>query len=65
MLSAQVSSWLQDDFNMLKNYLEGKIVKRVLSLTENDISILLEDGIIIDFVYLEDEITFDIKIPNV
>ncbi|WP_157049012.1 hypothetical protein [Syntrophomonas palmitatica] len=49
---------------MLKNYLEGKTVKRILSCTENSISILLEDGVIVDFVHLEDEIIFDIKTPD-
>ncbi|MDD2621309.1 MAG: hypothetical protein PHC92_11660 [Syntrophomonadaceae bacterium] len=46
---------------MLRNYVEGKKVQKVISCTENQISLLMEDGNIISFLQLEDELIFDIE----
>ncbi|MGS0763889.1 hypothetical protein [Syntrophomonas curvata] len=63
MARCQVSKLLLDDYDMLSRYMEGKAVKMILNCTENNISMLMEDGIIIDFSNLEDEIIFDIRLP--
>lgn len=60
---ARVSKLLLDDFDMLSRYLEGKAVKKILNCTETTITLLMEDGIIVDFSHLEDEIIFDISLP--
>lgn len=63
MARCQVSKFLLDDYDMLSRYMEGKAVKKILNCTENNITMLMEDGIIIDFSNLEDEIIFDIRLP--
>ncbi|MDD3024605.1 MAG: hypothetical protein PHE26_11975 [Syntrophomonadaceae bacterium] len=55
------SRLLIDDYRMLRNYVEGKKVQKVISCTENQISLLMEDGNIISFLQLEDELIFDIE----
>ncbi len=64
MISTRVSSLLHDDYRMLQNHVEGKRIAKVLSFTENNITLLMEDDIIVDFVQLEDEIITDIKLPQ-
>jgi hypothetical protein len=63
MARYQISKLLLDDYNMLSRYMEGKAIKKILNCTENNITMLMEDGIIIDFSNLEDEIIFDIRLP--
>ena len=63
MARCQVSKFLLDDYYMLSRYIEGKAVKKILNCTENNITMLMEDGIIVDFSNLEDEIIFDIRLP--
>lgn len=63
MARCQVSKFLLDDYDMLSRYIEGKAVKKILNCTETNITMLMEDGIIIDFSNLEDEIIFDIRLP--
>lgn len=63
MQPARVSALLRDDYLMLKRYLEGKTIKKILTCTETSISMLLDNGIIVDFIHLEDEIIFDINLP--
>jgi len=63
MARCQVSKFLLDDYHMLSRYMEGKAVKKILNCTENNITMLMEDGIIVDFSNLEDEIIFDIRLP--
>lgn len=63
MRTASVSALLRDDYLLLQRYLEGKAIKRILKCTETNVSMLIENGIIIDFIHLEDEIIFDIKLP--
>lgn len=59
----QVSKFLTEDYQMLSRYIEGKAIKKILICTESNITMLMEDGIIIDFSNLEDEILFDIRLP--
>lgn len=63
MAPYQVSKFLRDDYDMLSRYMEGKAVKKILKCTETTITMLMEDGIIIDFSNLEDELIFDIRLP--
>ena len=59
----QISKFLVEDYQMLTRYMEGKAIKKILNCTETNITMLMEDGIIIDFSNLEDEILFDIRLP--
>jgi len=59
----QISKFLIEDYQMLIRYMEGKAIKKILNCTETNITILMEDDIIIDFSNLEDEILFDIRLP--
>jgi hypothetical protein len=59
----QISKFLIDDYQMLARYMEGKAIKKILNCTETNITLLMEDSIIIDFSNLEDEILFDIRLP--
>jgi len=59
----QISKFLIDDYQMLTRYMEDKAIKKILNCTETNITLLMEDGIIIDFSNLEDEILFDIRLP--
>lgn len=63
MRAASVSALLRDDYLFLQRYLEGKAIRKILKCTETHISMLIENGVIIDFIHLEDEIIFDIKLP--
>lgn len=63
MQAASVSALLRDDYLLLQRYLEGKAIKRILNCTETKVSMLIENGVIVDFIHLEDEIIFDIKLP--
>jgi hypothetical protein len=63
MRAASVSALLRDDYLFLQQHLEGKAIKRILQCTETNVSMLIENGVIIDFIHLEDEIIFDIKLP--
>lgn len=64
MAKARISELLMDDYQMLARYLEGKSIKKILSCTETQVALLLDDGIIIKFLHLEDELIFDIKIAE-
>ncbi|MDD2586097.1 MAG: hypothetical protein PHT79_08665 [Syntrophomonadaceae bacterium] len=58
-----VSLLLVDDYRLLTRYLEGKVIKKIVACTEKNVAMLLEDGIIIHFLQLEDELIFDIELP--
>ncbi|SHH11626.1 hypothetical protein SAMN02745221_01719 [Thermosyntropha lipolytica DSM 11003] len=60
-----IKSRLLEDYQMLTRYAEGKKIKKILDLTETSITLLMEDNTIIQFLWLEDEIIFDIKPPSI
>jgi len=64
MQAASVSPLLRDDYMLLQKYLEGQAIKRILNCTETRVSILIENDVIVDFIHLEDEIIFDIRLPQ-
>jgi membrane protease subunit (stomatin/prohibitin family) len=49
---------------MLNRYAVGKSIKSILDVKENKITLLLDDGTIVNFSQFEDEIIFDIELPN-
>ncbi len=55
-----VSDLLIDDYQLLKRYVEGKKIKKIVECTETIISLLIEDGILLKIFFLEDELLFDI-----
>lgn len=61
MAKAHISELLMDDYQMLARYLEGKSIKKILACTETQVALLLDDGVIIKFLQLEDELIFDIE----
>lgn len=61
MKNNNISSLLIDDYRMLSNYIEGKTVRKIIACTENQIALLMENGIIIRFLQLEDELIFDVE----
>jgi len=63
MQAASVSPLLRDDYLLLQKYLEGQSVKRILNCTETRVSILMEGNVIVDFIHLEDELIFDVRLP--
>ena len=65
MKNKRVSYWLMDDYQMLADYMEGNIVKKILSLTETHVILLMKDNVVIKFSHLEDELIFDIELPPV
>lgn len=60
---SRISIWLMDDYHLLARHLVGKTVQNVLCCTEQTVTLLMDDGTIVDFLPLEDEIMFDIKEP--
>lgn len=64
MRKKRISDMLFEDYQMLAQYIEGKKIKKVLALTTTSITLLLEDNTIIDFLWLEEEMIFDIKPPS-
>lgn len=56
------SSLLWDHFNMLVQHLEGRRIDQVLTCTENSISLLLENDVIVIFSNLEDELIVDLEL---
>lgn len=58
-----ISGLLQDDYKLLNHHIVGKSIKKILDFTENNISMLMEDGTIINFLQFEDELIFDIETP--
>ncbi|MBO8159863.1 hypothetical protein [Thermosyntropha sp.] len=60
----KTNKMLEDYYNLLANYTEGKKIKKVLGLSETHVTLLMEDDVIIQFMLLEDEIIFDIKPPK-
>lgn len=63
MQAASVSPLLREDYLLLQKYLEGQSIIRILNCTETRVSILMEGNIIVDFIHLEDELIFDIRLP--
>lgn len=59
-----ISHLLWDDYHLLAKYLEGSTIKKILDCTETHVALLLEDGIIVKFLHLEDEIIFDVELPK-
>lgn len=55
---------LQDDYQLLIRHAVGKSIKKILDLTENNISLLLEDGTVVSFLRFEEELIFDIELPD-
>lgn len=47
---------------MLVQHLEGKRIDQVLTCTENSISLLLENDVIVVFSNLEDELIVDLEL---
>ncbi len=60
MQRQNISSWLLREYELLRRILEGKAVEKILAYTENHVSLLLEDGTIVKFLHLEDELIFDV-----
>lgn len=56
-----VSKQLIDDYQMLSDYVEGKMVKKIIACTEDQIALLMEGGFVVRFLQLEDELIFDIE----
>lgn len=46
---------------MLSDYVEGKMVKKIIACTEDQIALLMEGGFVVRFLQLEDELIFDIE----
>lgn len=63
MDNRQVSEFLWDYYQMLQRYLVGKRVKSIIRCTESNVALLMDDGTIIDFSHLEEELFFDICLP--
>jgi len=63
MREGPVPDWLGDDRALLARYTEGKYIEKILACRETEVSLLLSDGTIVDFVQMEDEIIVDI-IPS-
>lgn len=63
MVKKRISTWLADDYHLLDRHIVGKTVQNVLCCTEQAITLLMDDGTVIDFLPLEDEVLFDIKEP--
>lgn len=61
MDKSNISQQLIDDYQMLSNYVEGKTIKKIITCTEDQIALLMEGGIVIRFLQLEDELIFDIE----
>ena len=61
MAKVQISELLMDDYRMLAHYLEGKSIKKILSCTETQVALLLDDNTIVKFLHFEDDLIFDIK----
>lgn len=56
-----ISSWLHREYMVLSRFVEGKAVAKILGYTENHIALLMEDGTIVKFLHLEDELIFEIE----
>lgn len=61
LVNSKISQLLLDDYKMLVNYVEGKTVQKILACTENQVALLMEDGNVIRFLQIEDELIFDIE----
>lgn len=61
MHGANISRLLLKEYNLLRRVLEGKAVKRILGYTEDHVALLMEDGTIVKFLHLEDELIMDIE----
>lgn len=62
MHRANISRLLLKEYNLLRRVIEGKAIKRVLRYTEDQVALLMEDGTIVKFLNLEDELIMDIEI---
>ena len=62
MHKACISRYLLKEYDTLRKVLEGKAIKRILGYTEECVSLLMEDGTIVRFLPLEDELISDIEI---
>lgn len=65
MSNKKVSPWLLEDYQMLVDYMEGNTIEKVLSLTDTQVILLMEDKVVIKFSHLEDELIFDIELPPI
>lgn len=63
MEKIRVSELLWDHYQMLQRYLVGKRIKNIISCTEYNVVLLMEDGTMVDFSHYEDELLFDIRLP--
>lgn len=61
MHGANISRLLLKEYNLLRRVLEGKAVKRILGYTEDHVALLMEDGTVVKFLQLEDELIMDIE----
>lgn len=61
---ANISHFLLKEYNILRRILEGKAVKRILGYTEDHVALLMEDGTIVRFLHLEDELILDVEFAN-
>lgn len=55
------SRCLFNEQHTLRRFLEGKSVKKILGCTATCITLLMDDGTIVKFLQLEDELIFDIE----
>ncbi|QGT98846.1 hypothetical protein SYNTR_0253 [Candidatus Syntrophocurvum alkaliphilum] len=57
----KISSFLIDDYKFIAKHIVNKSITQIIEFTETHISIMLDDGTIISFSNLEDELILDIK----
>ncbi|HWP97121.1 MAG TPA: hypothetical protein VN426_09740 [Syntrophomonadaceae bacterium] len=55
------SRYLLNEHHTLRRFLEGKSIKKILGCTDTCIALLMDDGTIVKFLQLEDELIFDIE----
>ncbi|MDI9479742.1 MAG: hypothetical protein ACOXZ6_12075 [Syntrophomonadaceae bacterium] len=61
MITPQVSNLLRDEFRMLVDHLEGQKISQILSFTEQSLTLLLENNLVVVFSNLEDELIVDLE----
>ena len=61
MVTPPVSNLLRDEFRMLVDHLEGQKISQILSFTEQSLTLLLENNLVVVFSNLEDELIVDLE----
>lgn len=54
-----------EEQHTLRRFLEGKSIKKIIGCSDTCIALLMEDGTIVKFMHLEDELIFDILTASV